>query len=110
MKRLILAAALTLSLGGCTWLAQTFGDSPSQQTKVTILEVYTDACHGYTTTAHLAAQAIAADLVTRAQVDAIEKANNLAGPICTGPLPTNLASVVVQVLSSTLDIANAIKK
>lgn len=113
MKRPIILAgvlAIAIPLGGCPWVAETFGDKPSQETKTTILEVYTDACTGYTATAHLAAQAIAADLVTAAQVDTIERANNIAGPICTGPLPTNLASVVVQVLSATLDIATAINK
>lgn len=108
MNRIALAALFCLSLGGCAWLASTFGGN-DQATKTDLLNAYTGACDAYKATEHLAAVAIGADLLRPDQVEIVAKAQSIATPICTGPLPNNLATVAIQVLSATLEIANAVK-
>ena len=106
VRKIMLAAALVMPLAGCTWIDSVI--NPSQDTKSNILQAYTDACNAYKSTEHLAAVAINADLLTSAQVDTVAKARAVVTPICTGPLPSNLGSVVISILTNTLAIANAV--
>jgi hypothetical protein len=109
MRRLILAAALLIPLGGCTTIANWFGGMPSAQTKTTIVEVFADSCHTYAAALNLAAQALAANLLTEAQIAQVQQAKAIADPICTGPQPTNLAAAFVSVASATVSIGQATK-
>ncbi len=103
-RLLACAAALALSLSGCSWIASTFGDTPDQATKTTILEVFADACHAYATALRTAAAALNAGLLTDAQIAAIDKARAVGDGICNGPQPTNVSSAAVDVLSAASTI------
>lgn len=105
MRRWLMLAVLLVPLGGCTWLAETFGDNPSQATKTTIVEVFADACHTYATALRTAAAALKANLLTSDQIAAIDKAKVIGDGVCKGPQPTNMTSAVVSVLSASASIA-----
>lgn len=112
MRKILLVSMLLVSLGGCTqleWVANNLGGTASQATKTDLLNAYSGACNAYKATEHLAAVAINADLLPPAKIDIVVKAQAIATPICTGPLPSNLATVVVQVLAATLEIADTMK-
>lgn len=107
MKRLILIATLLVPLSGCSWFASTFGDSPDQATKTTIVDTFADACHTYATALRTAAAALNAKLLSDAQIAAVDKAQVVGDGVCKGPQPTNLTSAVVSVLSATASITLA---
>lgn len=104
MRRLLLIAALSLPLGACSWLAATFGDSPSPTTKTTIVETFRDGCEAYAAALNLAAQALTANTLSDAQIADVNQAKAIADPICKGPQPTNLAAAFVSVAEASLSI------
>lgn len=104
MRRLLILAALLAPLGACTWLANTFGDNPTQEAKTTIVEVFTDACGTYAVALKGAAAALQANLLTDSQIAAIDKAKAVGDGICKGPQPTNVTSAVVSVLGAASTI------
>lgn len=109
MKKYLAIAIVALGLSGCASLASIFGDTPSQSTKTTLVEVFADSCHAYASTLRLATQALQANLLTDAQIAIVDKARSVATPICTGPQPTNFAVALVSVTESTASIALASK-
>lgn len=104
MRKLILAAALLLPLGGCTWLANTFGGTDNQTVTVhTVLA----ACDGFykgalkaafvADDAHLLTDAVKADIKSvRLGVDSICPPN--------GTMPTNLTAAVVSVVEGAAKV------
>lgn len=108
MKRLILAAALTLSLGGCTWLASTFGGTPDPSTQTAIVHSFVTACDAYRTVLNAAASARAAHLLTPEQIATVEDVRPGANGLCLGPMPTNVAGSAVIVVTATAQIVGAI--
>lgn len=100
-RKLILAAALCLPIAGCTWLANTFGGTPSAQTQTVTVHVVLDACDAFykgalkaafvADDAHLLTPAIKADIHSvRLGVDAICPPD--------GTMPTNLTAAAVSII------------
>lgn len=104
-----IVALTSLALTACTaqQLAAALGGTPSQGAKTTIAEVYGDACRAYDTALKFGDEAVNADLLTRPQVDAIGAAQRIGTPLCTGPLPANVAAALVQIGTVTLQITTA---
>lgn len=111
MRRLAIMAgvlvALAIGPSGCTWLANTFGGTPDQATKTTIVTTFADACHTYATALRVAALALDAKLLNDAQIATVDKAQQVGDGACKGPQPTNLTAAVVAVLTATADITVA---
>lgn len=107
-RRIILAAALTLSLGGCTWLANTFGSTPSAGTETAIVHSFTTACEAYTVALNAASSARANHLLSDKQVATVEAVRPAANGLCLGPMPTNVAASAVIVVTATASIVGAL--
>lgn len=111
MRRLLLIVALCLPIGGCTWLAQTFGDSPSAQTQTDIVHGVLAACQTYKVALEAAIVVQQAGKFTPAQVADIHAARPGIESICppNGEMPTNLTSALVTIAEGTATIVSDTK-
>lgn len=107
MKKFLLASLVILPISGCSWVASTFGDNPTQETKTTIVDVFHDSCETYVTALKVAASAEANGLLSADAVSKIDQAQVAGDKACKGPMPTNLTSAVVSVLSAAASITSA---
>ena len=105
---LIAAVFLTASLSGCTWLANTFGSTPSAGTETAIVHSFVTACEAYTVALNAAAAARANHLLSDQQIATVEAVRPGANGLCLGPMPTNVAASAVIVVTATAQIVGAI--
>jgi hypothetical protein len=107
MRRILLIAAIALPLGGCTWLANTFGGTPSAGTQTAIVHGFEAGCDAFykgalkaafvADDAHLLTDAVKADIHTvRLSVDAICPPG--------GTMPTNATSALLVVVEGSARI------
>jgi len=101
MKRFLFIAALALSVTGCTWLANTFGPTPSPQTQTVTVHVVLDACDAFYKGALKAAfVADDAGLLTPAIKADIHSVRLGVDAICPpgGTMPTNVTAAAVSII------------
>lgn len=116
MRRIALAGMVLLPLGGCTFLANTFGGTPDQPTKTAIVETFIDACSLYAGALKDAATAANAGLLSdgqKAKIHAIRPPIEGTGPgtgVCppNAPEPVNATAALVTVVQATASIKSAI--
>jgi hypothetical protein len=108
IKRVALVATFALGLGGCTWLANTLGGTPDASTQTAIVHSFTTACEAYAQALKAAAVARQAHALSDAQVATIDAVRPGANGLCQGPMPTNVASSAVIVVTATAQIIGAL--
>ena len=106
-----LSLPLSLPLGGCTWLANTFAGTPDQSTKTAIVEGFIDACDIYAAALKDAAVAAQAHLLNDAAIARIKAIRPGVESICPpqGTMPENATGALVSVVQGTAQIVTAVK-
>lgn len=101
----------TLLLGGCTWLASTFGGTPSAQTQTDIVNGVLAACETYKVALEAATVVQTAGKFTPQQVADIKAARPGIESICppAGTMPTNLTTALVTIAEGTATIVTDTK-
>jgi hypothetical protein len=110
MRRELMICGLLL-LGGCTWLANTFGGTPDQTTKTAIVEGFIDACDIYVAALKDATAAQTSHLLSDAVVVKIHAIRPGIEAICPpkGTMPENATGALVTVVQGTAQIVAAVK-
>ena len=111
LRLLAIPLALSLPLGGCTWLANTFARTPDQSTKTAIVEGFIDACDVYSAALKDAAVAAQAHLLNDATIAKIKAIRPGVESICPpqGNMPENVTGALVSVVQGTAQIVAAVK-
>lgn len=109
--RLLIPLALLLPIGGCTWLANTFGGTPDPATETAIVNGFLDACQLYGSALQDATVAANANLLsadTKAKIKAVRPGIESICPPA-GTMPTNATAALVTVVEGTAQIVAAVK-
>lgn len=100
-----------LLVSGCTWLATTFGGTPSAQTQTDIVNGVLAACETYKVALEAAIVVQDAGKFTTQQVADIKAARPGIESICPpgGTMPTNLTTALVVIAEGTAKIVTDTK-
>ncbi len=107
---IVVAGGLT-GLTACTWLANTFGPTPSAQTQTDIVHGVLAACNTYKIALEAATVAQNAGKFSAQQVAEIHAVRPGIEGICPpkGAMPTNLTSALVIIAEGTATIVSDTK-